>query len=123
MGVVIRGSCHCGAVSWEYDGRPDYLNSCNCSVCRRHRGLWAYGTTQTVRIHAAPAQTVPYVQGDRTLALHHCKTCGCITHWASLVPEDGVWRVAVNMAMAEPEVVAGLRVRHFDGADTWLYLD
>lgn len=123
MGVVIRGSCHCGAVSWEYGGRPDYLNSCNCSVCRRYGGLWAYGTTETVRIHAAPGATVPYVQGDRTLAFHHCRTCGCVTHWASLAAENGTWRVAVNMAMAEPGVVAGLRVRHFDGADTWRYLD
>lgn len=123
MSVVIAGSCHCGAVSWEYHGRPDHLNSCNCSICRRYGGLWAYGTTETIRIHAAPGATVPYVRGDSTLAFHHCRGCGCVTHWASLAAEDGMRRVAVNMAMAEPAVVAGFRVRHFDGAETWRYLD
>jgi len=31
--------------------------------------------------------------------------------------------MAVNCRLAEPEHVAGIRVRHFDGADSWQYLD
>ena len=31
--------------------------------------------------------------------------------------------MAVNMRMAEPAAIAGIPVRHFDGADTWAYLD
>lgn len=120
---TIRGRCHCGAVSFAYDGRPAYLTSCNCSVCRRFGALWAYGNTGSIRLQAQPGLSTPYIHGDQTLAFHHCARCGCLTHWAALAPEDGIWRVAVNMRMAEPDIVARLRIRHFDGADSFAYLD
>ena len=31
--------------------------------------------------------------------------------------------MAVNCRLAEPEDIAGIPVRRFDGADTWQYLD
>ena len=63
---------------------------------------------------------MPYIQGDRTLAVHHCATCGCITHWASLTGAD---RMAVNARLMEERDIEGVRVRRFDGAETWTYLD
>lgn len=119
----IHGACHCGAVSWHFTGRPAYLTSCNCGICRRYGALWAYGDTTSIRLHALPAASVPYRHGDKTLAFHHCASCGCITHWAALNAENGIWRVAVNMRMADANVIGGLRIRHFDGADSFTYLD
>ena len=120
---MIEGSCHCGAVRWVFDGIPDTLTDCNCSVCRRIGGLWAYGTVANVLVSTAPDATIAYVQGDKMLAIHSCKACGCTTHWVSLAPEDGDWRIAVNMRMADPSDFAAIRVRHFDGADSWTFLD
>jgi hypothetical protein len=120
---MITGSCHCGAVSWTFDGVPEKLTNCNCTLCRRIGGLWAYGDVDTVKVIAAADATIAYVQGDKSLATHSCRTCGCTTHWQGLVPDDGVWRMAVNMRMADPAAYAGIRVRHFDGADTWTFLD
>lgn len=120
---TIRGQCHCGAVSWQFTGRPPYATSCNCSICKRYGALWAYGDTDSIRLQAQPAASVPYLHGDKTLAFHHCATCGCVTHWAALAAENGIWRVAVNLRMAEQNVIAGLRIRHFDGADSFIYLD
>ena len=31
--------------------------------------------------------------------------------------------MAVNLRLADPDVVAKVPVRHFDGADTWEFLD
>ena len=120
---MIAGSGHCGAVRWEYDAAPDKLTDCNCSVCRRIGALWAYGTLKTVKVLAALDATIAYVCGDRLLAFHSCRTCGCTTHWLALAPENGEWRIAVNMRMAKPADYAGIRVRHFDGADSWTFLD
>ena len=120
---MIAGRCHCGAVHWEFDAVPDKLTDCNCSICRRIAGLWAYGTLNTVSVKAAPDATITYVHGDRMLAFHSCRTCGCTTHWRALAPENGEWRIAVNMRMAEPADYADVRVRHFDGADSWTFLD
>ncbi len=120
---MIQGSCHCGAVRWEFGAIPDKLTSCNCSICRRIAALWAYGTLANVRVTADVNATLAYVQGDKMLSIHTCRTCGCTTHWQSLAPEGDEWRIAVNMRMADPADYAGIRVRHFDGADSWEFLD
>jgi len=119
---MIEGTCHCGAVRWTFEGEPTHATSCNCSLCRRTMALMAYGTTATVRVDGL---TMPYVQGDRTLAMHHCPVCGVTTHWSSLNSqgEEGHDRLAVNMRLADPAVLTHLRIRHFDGADTWTFLD
>ncbi|EIM72796.1 hypothetical protein A33O_18174 [Nitratireductor aquibiodomus RA22] len=64
--------------------------------------------------------TVAYVQGDRTLAMHHCPTCGCTTHWRPIGEGN---RMAINARLMEPGAIAGLRIRRFDGADKFDYLD
>lgn len=116
---IITGSCHCGAVRYEIT-RPKGATSCNCSICRRLAALWVYSPPVTGRVIAAPDATVAYAWGDKTLAFHTCKTCGATTHWASLIDD----RYAVNLRLADdPSVVATTRVRHFDGADTWEFLD
>ena len=63
---------------------------------------------------------MPHVQGDRTLAVHDCATCGCITHWSSLTGAD---RMAVNARLMDDREIEGARVRRLDGAVTWKSLD
>lgn len=65
---------------------------------------------------------MPYVQGERTLAIHHCPTCGCVTHWER-VKKEGADRMAVNARLMTPADIADVPVRRFDGASTWTYLD
>jgi hypothetical protein len=119
---MIRGSCHCGAVHFELARTPEWLTSCNCSVCRRLGVLWAYADASEIKLLREPDATFGYVWGDRTLAFHSCRTCGCSTHWESLQP-DRSSRMAVNCRLCDPDVIAGLRTRRFDGADSWTYLD
>lgn len=114
----VIGSCHCGAVRYELPRAPETVTSCNCSVCRRTGALWAYDSPTRIRVTGA---TDTYVWGDRTLALHRCTTCGCITHWSPLAP--GLDRMGVNARLLDPAVLAAARVRRIDGADTWQYLD
>ncbi|GGL54269.1 GFA family protein [Wenxinia marina] len=120
-GSDIEGRCLCGACGWTYRGRPDHATSCNCGACRRYGALWAYGwideeiaLTGVSRPHVRPIE-------DSGLAFHHCPTCGCLMHWTGLSPhEDGRTRAAVNLRMAtDPAAVRGVRVRLFDGADSW----
>jgi len=116
---IITGSCLCGAVRWDIT-RPARVTSCNCSACRRYAALWAYAPPATAHIHAAPGATIAYSRGEHSLAFHSCATCGVTTHWASLSDE----KVAVNLRLADdPAVLDDIPVRHFDGADTWTFLD
>lgn len=66
--------------------------------------------------------TIAYVQGDRTLAMHTCRTCGCTTHWIGLDAGESS-RMAVNFRLCDPDEIPNIPVRRFDGADAWQYLD
>ena len=115
---MIEATCHCGAVSIEVPRAPTELTSCNCSICRRTGGLWSYWSPKEVKIRGA---TATYRWGDETLDLHRCVTCGCLTHWSPLDPASD--RMGVNARLMDPKIVEAARVRRFDGADTWKFLD
>jgi hypothetical protein len=119
---MIKGSCHCGAVRYELAEAPEWLTICNCSLCRRVGALWAHVDRATARVSHDGDATFTYVQGDKRVALHTCKTCGCTTHWTSLMAEAST-RMGINCRMAEPGDIAALRVRNFDGAESWEFLD
>jgi hypothetical protein len=119
---VLLGSCHCGAVTLELTSMPETATRCNCSLCRRVAGIWAYFPLGTVRITGHPENTQDYIQGDRTLRTFRCITCGCVTHWEPVSPEPGA-RHGVNLRNFAPALLASIRVRHLDGADTWEFLD
>lgn len=110
---MIEASCHCGGVRVWVPAAPDTITDCNCSICRRLGALWAYYPTADVVIEPADG-TDTYVWGDRALAFHRCKTCGCTTHWQGL--GQYAVRVGVNARLFEPAVLMGLSVRRFDGA-------
>jgi len=115
---MVQGSCHCNAVKVEVPSAPTELTSCNCSICRRTGALWAYYSPKLVQVSGP---TIAYRWGDKALDLHHCATCGCITHWT---PTDATYdRMGVNIRMMDPAIVAAARVRRLDGADTWKFFD
>jgi hypothetical protein len=119
---MLTASCHCGAVRIEIDRRPSTLTQCNCSICRRYAALWIYRKRTTARVDCGPGATRPYLWNDKVIEFHHCTICGCLTHYESTDKRDNS-RIAVNGRMLAPEDIAGARVRNFDGAHTWRYLD
>jgi hypothetical protein len=66
-------------------------------------------------------KTISYMHGDRTLSIHTCCNCGCTTHWENQQSELG--HMAVNFRMCDPKVFAEYRIRRFDGADSWEFID
>ena len=119
--AALAGSCHCAAVSIEVTRRPVVMRRCTCSICHRYGAIWAYCSAKTARVLCAPDALRAYSWNDALIAFHHCRTCGCLTHYTGTRAADG--RIAVNMRMMPPADIAGIRIRTFDGADTWKYLD
>lgn len=76
----LTGSCHCGAVRITVPRGPEWVASCNCSLCRRTGVLMAYYRPDEVRVEG---ELATYLTGDRYLRIHHCKTCPCLTHWTA----------------------------------------
>lgn len=110
--MSVAGSCHCGAVTIAVAEAPAIVTSCNCSICRRLGTLWAYYRPAQVTI-TGPTDT--YIWGDRMLALHHCATCGCTTHWEDIreSPDD---RMGVHARLLDLPDLAAIPVRFNDGA-------
>ena len=113
---MIEGSCHCGAVHWRLDRQPASVTSCNCTVCRRYGVLWAYDY-EGEGIHVE-GPTRAYIRGDREIEFHFCPACGCVAWWRAIeLNKDGRRRIAVNVRLTEPEAVAQIPLRRFDGLD------
>jgi hypothetical protein len=81
---MIRAACHCTAVRLEVADLPDWVLDCNCTLCRRYGAIWAYPEAGKVKVVRGDDATETYVWGDRMLAFHRCKACGCVTHFAAL---------------------------------------
>jgi len=114
---MIEGSCHCGAVRWQFDGGPDSATACNCTVCRRYGVLWAYDyENEAIRVSGT---TQAYKRGRGGIEFHFCPACGCVAWWRASAPHDGRRRIAVNLRLAEPGAVGAIVIDHFDGLDTF----
>ena len=60
---------------------------------------------------------------EPSVAFYFCTDCGCVTHYRALKPDsEGRIRTAVNLRMAEPDVVAHLPIRHWEGLQTFASL-
>ena len=118
---MITASCHCGLISLEIETAPTEITECNCSICRRYGVLWAYYSPSKVRVRSQGASTDTYMWDDRSIVFHRCPECGCVSHWEAV--DHARDRMGVNARLMPPEIVAGARVRHLDGANTEKYLD
>jgi hypothetical protein len=119
---LLEGSCHCGNVRVVIPQLPLHVIKCNCSICLRLGALWAHYESGVVKFEGHPQNTSAYVWGRRTLRTIRCKTCGCVTHWEALTPEAGA-AFGVNMNNFAPDLIRLTPIRHFDGANSWTYLD
>lgn len=119
---MIIASCHCGGVRIEVAGTPQWLTSCNCSICRRLAALWARYPRREARLVSESSGVAAYVWNDRVIEFYHCVVCGCSTHHESVEKEDDS-RFSVNARCMPPEVIANVRIRRFDGAASWKCVD
>jgi len=121
--MSMTGSCHCGGVRIEVPQAPEWLGSCNCSICRKLGSLMAYYPDDgSVRV---TGETAAYIWGDRMIALHHCPTCACFTHWDSTGESYG--RIGVSARLLDGFAVSegrylldgrAVEVRYLDNADS-----
>lgn len=111
---IIDGSCHCGRVTFRFRGEPEGATACNCTVCRRYGALWIYGYEDPGIVVTGPTKS--YGRNERHLDFHFCPECGCVVSWRANRPgNDGRRRIAVNVRLCEPDVVANIPIDHFEG--------
>lgn len=114
MTGAISGQCHCGAVRVTVSRSPDYVNECNCSLCRSLGARWVYYASSEVEISG---ETSGYVRADlspASLVFHHCPTCGTTTHWSPLKHGPHT-RMGMNARLFDEDFTDGIEFRYPDG--------
>ena len=120
--TMIDGWCHCENVRLSIPNLTETGTRCTCSICSRYASIWGYFTESDVKVTVEEYGISPYSHGDKLINFNHCSRCGCVTHYTSTQPTPDT-RLAVNYRMFGAEVLKQIKVKVFDGADTWQYLD
>ena len=106
---IVSGSCACGRVHFELEGRPVVMMNCHCSRCRRARGT-AHATNLAWKLDA-----LRYVVGEEMITdfdlpgAQHFGTTFC-SHCGGFVPRRSQGRgwavVPVGLLDSDPEITA-----------------
>lgn len=111
-------SCHCGLVGVRTSKRPDFINECNCSLCRKTGAIWAYYHPDEVLIDGS---TTSYIRADKAQAgvkINFCSTCGATTHFEltdAALEKFGNTMLGVNMRLTDERNLDGIELRYPDG--------
>lgn len=102
--MLIRGSCHCGNVTFNLDWQPEPseipARACSCSFCIKHGGVWTSCATGSLVVELKDAARVSkYSFGTRTAEFHVCMDCGVVPLVTSEI--DGRTYAVVNVNSME----------------------
>lgn len=111
----MKGTCACGGVAISVPRQPEYLNSCNCTLCWRLGTLWGYYDPAEVTV---TGETRPFQRSDIEVWLetNFCPTCSAVVSWTA-VRDIGAARMGVNMRLFDPDDLVGLPIRFPNGRD------
>ena len=92
---TYQGSCHCGAVTFSFEGEPiDKGLRCNCSICRRKGAMMSDFTIapEAFRYQAKDGALGLYQFGQHIARHYFCNNCGIYTFHQTFV-KPGYYRV------------------------------
>jgi hypothetical protein len=121
--MLIRGSCHCGNISfgltWEPDPDEIQARACGCSFCSKHGGQWTSNPSGALKVTVKDSSQVSkYTFGTRAAEFHTCGRCGVVPVVTSRI--DGRLYAVVNVNAFEG--IDASRIRrsptNFDGEES-----
>lgn len=75
--MILSGGCQCGAVRYEVDGPPNSAGICECRMCQRATGAFAYADAQFDGDKVRWTTGRPRLFGSSTIADRgFCADCG-----------------------------------------------
>jgi len=122
ISLMPIASCHCKNIKIRIAQLPASVIECNCSICSRLGSRWAEYPLDKISIESKLSAPVIYSWGDKCINFCHCPICGCTTHYLTNIEAEPK-RFKLNARMLEPPLPTQTRIRKFDGADSWKFID
>jgi hypothetical protein len=111
---TYRGSCHCGAISFEVEGKLEQALECNCSHCSRKGYLMWFLPREKLRLSTPESVLGTYTFNKHVIQHHFCQRCGCAPFAEGTDPK-GAATAAVNVRCLQDVDVTTLKRIPFDG--------
>lgn len=125
MSETRKGSCHCGAVTYELSKDPIWVGQCQCTNCQKFTGT-GHATNMIVPRDAmtvtGETQTYSYdADSGNHMTRHFCPTCGSPIYGESSGNEAMVnFRVG---SLDDPSSVTPQTVIYTDSRCSWDLVD
>lgn len=108
-----HGSCHCGRIKFDVEGKLEQAIECNCSICRRKgTKLWFVPRAQ-LHLLTPEENMATYTFNTHRIKHRFCPTCGVSVFGEA--DKDGVPMAAVNVRCLDDVDLDTLPIHHFDG--------
>ncbi|WP_317055966.1 GFA family protein [Roseovarius rhodophyticola] len=117
--MTQRGSCLCGAVSFELSGKLRSVTACHCGQCRKQSGhYWAATSVADIGLCLTKDEGLTWFDASPTARRGFCKLCGSTLFWKP-AGED---RTVISAGSLGPG--SGLEItKHVHVADKGDYYD
>ena len=114
-----RGSCLCGAVTFEVSGALAAPDACHCRKCRKHSGhFFASTDVPKSALRVEGKDRLAWHQSSEKVRRGFCATCGSSLFW------DPVFRDWIGVAMGAFDTPTNSRLGvHIFVADKGDYYD
>lgn len=100
-----KGSCLCGAVTFEVARELRPPDACHCRQCRRWSGhYWASTDVSRESLTIHGAERVTWYQSSERVRRGFCSTCGSVLFW------EPVGKDTVGVAMGAFDAPTGTRL-------------
>jgi hypothetical protein len=112
--MTLHGSCHCGAIAFEVEGKIESALECNCSICQRKGSKLWFVPRSALKQKTPEDATRVYTFNKHRLKHRFCPACG-IHPYAEGRDPKGNEMAAINIRCLEDIDLASIPVTHFEG--------
>lgn len=112
--MQYKGSCHCGALSYEVEGTLDQALECNCSHCSRKGYLLWFVPRAQLKLLGTTNSFTTYTFNRHAISHQFCPRCGCAPFGMG-AGSDGAAMAAINVRCLEGVDLATLKRVPVDG--------
>ena len=93
-----KGSCLCGAVSFEVSCALPPPDACHCSQCRKQSGhFWASTDVPRTAVTIHGAENLTWFRSSEKVRRGFCSTCGSALFWDPIQKD----KIAIGMGAFE----------------------